>query len=74
MLETEDYEGELTKLRKLYEMVKHIDMVDKMEGVFFICGHGGDKDVNGLYDRIFICPTYGADWFQVYEKSDRTGK
>lgn len=30
-LEIEAYEGELTKLRKLYEMVKHIDLAEKLE-------------------------------------------
>jgi hypothetical protein len=68
-LEVEAYEGELTKLRKLYEMVKHIDLAEKLGDIYFICGEGGEKDKNGLPDRIYICPAYGVDWFQIYEKS-----
>lgn len=68
-LEVEAYEGELRKLRKLYEMVKHIDLAEKFGDIYFICGEGGHKDQNGLPDRIYICPAYGVDWFQVYEKT-----
>ena len=68
-LEVEAYEGELIKLRKLYEMIKHIDLAEKLGDIYFICGEGGEKDKNGLPDRIYICPAYGVDWFQIYEKS-----
>jgi len=68
-LEIEAYSGELLKLRKLYEMVKHIDLAEKLGDIYFICGEGGEKDKNGLPDRIYICPAYGVDWFQIYEKS-----
>ena len=68
-MKTEAYEGELDMLRRCYSLVKHTALAEKMEGIYFICGEGGEKDKNGLPDRIYICPTYGADWFQVYEKS-----
>jgi hypothetical protein len=68
-LEVEAYEGELTKLRKLYEMVKHIDLAEKLGDIYFICGESGEKDKNNLPERIYICPAYGVDWFQVYEKT-----
>jgi hypothetical protein len=68
-LEVEAYEGELTKLRKLYEMVKHIDLAEKLGDIYFICGESGEKDKNNLPERIHICPAYGVDWFQVYEKT-----
>lgn len=71
-LEVEAYEGELRKLRKLYEMVKHIDLAEKLGDIYFICGEGGEKDKNNLPEQIHICPAYGVDWFQIYEKSDRT--
>lgn len=71
-LEVEAYEGELKKLRKLYEMVKHIDLAEKLGDIYFICGEGGEKDQNNLPQQIHICPAYGVDWFQIYEKSDRT--
>jgi hypothetical protein len=71
-LEVEAYEGELTKLRKLYEMVKHIDLAEKLGDIYFICGEGGEKDKNNLPESIHICPAYGVDWFQVYKKTDLT--
>ena len=71
-LEVEAYEGELAKLRKLYEMVKHIDLAEKLGDIYFICGEGGTKDQNNLPERIHICPAYGCDWFQVYQKTDYT--
>ena len=71
-LELEAYEGELKKLRKLYEMVKHIDLAEKLGGIYFICGEGGEKDQNNLPKQIHVCPAYGVDWFQVYEKTDQT--
>lgn len=71
-LEIEAYEGELKKLRKLYEMVKHMDLAEKLGGIYFICGEGGEKDQNNLPQQIHICPAYGVDWFQVYERTDKT--
>ena len=71
-LEVEAYEGELTKLRKLYEMVKHIDLAEKLGDIYFICGEGGEKDQNNLPERIHICPAYGVDWFRIYERTDKS--
>lgn len=71
-LEVEAYEGELAKLRKLYEMVKHIDLAEKLGDIYFICGESGNKDENNLPKRIHICPAYGVDWFQIYERTDKT--
>jgi hypothetical protein len=71
-LEVEAYEGELTKLRKLYEMVKHIDLAEKLGDIYFICGESGEKDKNNLPKQIHVCPAYGVDWFQVYERTNNT--
>lgn len=68
-LEIEAYEGELAMLRKCFKMVKHTGLAEKMGDIYFICGEGGEKDKNGLPDRIYVCPAYGVDWFQVYEKT-----
>jgi hypothetical protein len=68
-LELEAYEGELQMLRKCFKLVKHTGLAEKMGDIYFICGESGEKDKNGLPDRIFICPAYGVDWFQVYEKT-----
>jgi len=71
-LELEAYVGELTKLRKLHEIVKHIDLAEKLGDIYFICGEGGEKDQNNLPKQIHICPAYGVDWFQIYERTDKT--
>jgi hypothetical protein len=42
-------------------------------GIYFICGEGGDKDQNGLPDRIHVCPAYGADWSMIYERMNIYG-
>ena len=71
-LEIEAYSGELLKLRKLYEMVKHIDLAEKLGDIYFICGEGGEKDKNGLPEQVLVCPAYGADWYQVYSRTAET--
>ena len=40
-------------------------------GRYFICNELGNKDNNGLPDKIEICPAYGCDFSVVYEKTDR---
>lgn len=69
---TENYPGELEDLRKLQSIVRHTVLAEKLSGVYFICGHTGSLDRNGLPDNILVCPAYGADWAQVYQKTERT--
>lgn len=71
-LETEDYKGELRELRKIKALVRHQVLADTFGDIYFICGEGGDKDSNNLPERIHICPAYGCDWFQIYERTDKT--
>lgn len=71
-LEVEAFEGELKSLRELKAIVRHELLAEKMGNIYFICGEGGEKDRNNLPDRIHVCPAYGCDWFQIYEKTDKT--
>ena len=71
-LELEAYEGELAELRKLKSLIKHEVLAEKLGDIFFICGEGGNKDKNGLPDQIHVCPAYGVDWFQVYQRTDKS--
>ena len=71
-LELESYEGELKELRKIKSLIKHELLAEKLGGIYFICGEGGEKDQNNLPKQIHVCPAYGVDWFQVYEKTDQT--
>jgi hypothetical protein len=66
--EVESYEGELKALRKSYEILRHI-MSEKLEGVYFICGEGGEKDSMNLPKTILVCPAYGLDGFAIYTKT-----
>jgi hypothetical protein len=72
-MELEAYEGELKQLRRISNIVRHEVLAEKMGDIFFICGEGGEKDNNGLPERIHICPAYGVDWFQVYERTNNSG-
>jgi hypothetical protein len=71
-LELEAYEGELKELRKIKSLIKHTVLAEKMGDIYFICGEGGEKDDNNLPKTIHICPAYGVDWFQVYERTDKS--
>jgi hypothetical protein len=67
-LELEAYEGELAQLRRVHKMVRHLS-ADKLQGVYFICGEGGEKDTMGLPEKIMVCPAYGLDGFAIYTKT-----
>lgn len=74
--EIEAYPGELKELRekvKLYEKIfVHSFSADKVGNIYFISGQAGSVDENGLPEQIFICPAYGLDWFQIYQRTDKT--
>lgn len=53
---------------KLKKILSHL--LSDRSGVYFICGESGNKDTLGLPERIFICPTYGADGFAIYQKKE----
>lgn len=71
-LELEAYEGELKKLREFHKLVRHTLLAEKFGDIYFICGEGGEKDSNNLPKQIHVCPAYGCDWFQVYERTDKS--
>ena len=54
------------KIEKLENILRKV--FPEKSGHFFICGEAGEKDSSGLPDKIFVCPTYGLDGFQVYKK------
>lgn len=73
-LEVEAYEGELRHLRKLNSFIRHEILAEKLADNYFICGDNGVVDNNNLPKRLYICPAYGCDWFQVYERTNVTGR
>jgi hypothetical protein len=54
-------------LKNAETILKHI--LAEKTGFYFICGEAGNKDTLGLPEKIFVCPTYGADGFAVYTKT-----
>ncbi len=51
-------------LRRIY--------VDQFPDTWFPTGELGEKDQNNLPKYIEICPAYGCDWVQIYERTERT--
>lgn len=78
----EKYEGELNDLRveierlngliEVYNKIFTHNLVPDKGYFYFVCGEGGKKDKNNLPERLHVCPAYGCDWFQVYERTDKT--
>ena len=74
--------GELMKLREdvvlyknAYEAAMRIvksTYADRYPNNYFISGEGGSKDENNLPERIYVTPAYGLDWFQIYERTNKT--
>ena len=44
----------------------------EINGYYFIAGALGEVDQNRLPKQLLICPAYGCDWMQIYERTDRT--
>lgn len=68
-------EAELDEYKQAYEasmrIIKSI-FPENFPDIYFISGERGCKDANGLPERLHICPAYGVDWFQIYERTDNT--
>lgn len=45
---------------------------EQLPDTWFVSGEHGEKDQNGLPKYIEVCPAYGVDWTQIYERTDRT--
>lgn len=65
MVEISEKEYEL--FQKLKTILKHAK-AEQLEGVYFICGEGGNKDEMGLPEFIQVCPAFGLDGFAMYKK------
>ena len=65
-----ELEAILELLAKQQKIIRRI-YVEHFPDTYFVCGESGSKDQNGLPDRIEVCPAYGVDWSQIYERTDR---
>lgn len=70
-----ELEAELDKYKSGYEASMRIVrsvFPEKFPDNYFICGEGGEKDDNGMPDKLMVCPAYGTDFFYVYEYKGET--
>lgn len=65
-----ELEDQLDLIAKQQKIIRRI-YVEHFPDTYFVCGESGNKDQNGLPDRIEVCPAYGVDWSQIYERTDR---
>jgi hypothetical protein len=70
-----EQKAEIDELKMLLEkqqvIIRRI-YAEKLPDTWFVCGELGEKDQNNLPKYIEVCPAYGADWSQVYERTDHT--
>lgn len=59
----------IEKCDKQAMMLRRV-FVEHSPDTYFISGELGEKDSNGLPERIEICPAYGVDWTQIYQRTD----
>lgn len=56
------------RMELMSKFLRHNLLATKLEGVFFICGEAGERDQNGIPERIHICPAYGSDVSYVFAR------
>ena len=61
----------VSKCNKQAVVIKRI-YAESLPDTWFVAGEGGEKDTNNLPTYIHVCPAYGCDWVQIYERTDRT--
>lgn len=70
-----EQKAEIDELKMLLEkqqvIIRRI-YAEKLPDTWFVCGELGEKDGNNLPKYIEVCPAYGVDWSQIYERTDRT--
>ena len=64
---TEEESDLFDKMRRAYVHAHP----ETFEGVYFICGEAGEKDVAGLPEFIQVCPAYGLDYGVMYQKIEK---
>jgi hypothetical protein len=71
----EDAAAEIARLKEKCDkqaMVIRRMYVDQYPNTWFVTGELGEKDQNNLPKYIEVCPAYGVDWTQIYERTERT--
>jgi hypothetical protein len=55
------------EVEKLRVIIRHL--LPEKSGEPFICGKGGERDINGMFERLWVCPSYGSEAMVVYKRS-----
>ncbi len=66
-----ELEDQLLLIEKQQLIIRRI-YAEQLPDTWFVCGELGEKDQNNLPKYIEVCPAYGADWSQIYERTNRT--
>jgi len=66
-----ELEDQLLLIEKQQKIIRRI-YAEQLPDTWFVCGELGEKDQNNLPKYIEVCPAYGVDWSQIYERTDRT--
>ena len=45
---------------------------DRFPDTYFIHSGIGNKDQNGMPEKLLVCPAYGVDFSYVYERTEKT--
>jgi hypothetical protein len=74
--ETAEYITTLEAALKAYEKLRNLIISTNPErlNTYFINGEGGTKDSNGLPERIYVCPAFGADFSVIYTRAPENGQ
>ena len=73
--DTKDAADEIERLTKKCDMQATILRrltPETHPGTFFIHGTLGDKDQNGMPEKLMVIPTYGVDFSYIYVRAEKT--
>jgi hypothetical protein len=62
----------LTKKCDMQAMILRRLTPETHPGTFFIHGTLGDKDQNGMPEKLMVIPTYGVDFSYIYVRTEKT--
>lgn len=69
------YAKEIDRLREKCDMQAKILRSltpERYPDVLFIHAHLGEKDQNGMPERLLVVPAYGVDFSYIYQRTDKT--
>ena len=75
MATVEELQAEIERLKKKCDtqaiMLRSIDP-ERFPDTLFIHMHGGERDQNGMPERLYVVPAHGVDFSYVYTRTDKT--